>query len=117
MAEAGPIDGLVNIVGERVPQLARGQAYGNGAICSKRTSSARSRFTQAMLPQSRERWAVVIIDWPSSLKLPSLPLRSVYINGKAAAVAEAFAPELALVRMRTARAGARHLLGDKARPA
>lgn len=97
IAEAGPIDVLVNNAGvgnfnalEGVPMdVVRGLFETNtlGTIA----------MTQAVLPQMRERQAGVIINVTSSVTLKTLPFLSVYTASKAAvnAFSASLAAELA----------------------
>ncbi len=94
VAEAGPLDVLVNNAGigwlnalEGTPMAAARELFATNTLGLMAT-------TQAVLPQMRERRSGVIINVSSSVTLRSLPLLSVYTGSKAAV--NAFSASLAL---------------------
>jgi len=94
VAQAGPIDVLVNNAGigwlnalEGTPMAAARELYETNTL-------GLIAMTQAVLPQMRERRAGVIVNVSSSVTLRSLPLLSVYTGSKAAV--NAFTESLAL---------------------
>ena len=94
VAQAGPIDVLVNNAGigwlnalEGTPMTAARELFETNTL-------GLMAITQAILPQMRERRAGVIVNVSSSVTLRALPLLSVYTASKAAV--NAFTEVLAL---------------------
>ena len=94
VAEAGPLDVLVNNAGigwlnalEGTPMAAARELFDTNTLGTM-------AMTQAVLPQMRERQAGVVVNVTSTVTMTPLPLLSVYTASKAAV--NAFTESLAL---------------------
>jgi NAD(P)-dependent dehydrogenase (short-subunit alcohol dehydrogenase family) len=104
VAEAGPIDVLVNNAGIGFLNALEGTPMNTVREIFETNTFGTIAMTQAVLPQFRERRAGVVVNVTSTVTLKSLHLLSVYTASKAAvnAFTESVALELAPfdVRMR-----------------
>lgn len=94
LAEAGPIDALVNNAGIGVLNALEGTPTQTARQVFETNTLGTIAMTQAVLPQFRQRKDGVIVNVTSSVTLKSLPLLSVYTASKAAV--NAFTESLAL---------------------
>jgi NAD(P)-dependent dehydrogenase (short-subunit alcohol dehydrogenase family) len=94
VAEAGPIDVLVNNAGIGMLGALEGATLDNLRAVVETNTIGTMAMTQAVLPQLRQRRAGVVINVTSSVTLKSLPLLAVYTASKAAV--NAFTESLAL---------------------
>ena len=94
IAEAGPIDVLVNNAGLGLLNAVEGTSMDTARELFETNTLGTIAMTKAVLPQFRERRAGVIVNVSSSVTLKSLPLLSVYTASKAAV--NAFTESLAL---------------------
>ncbi|WP_090451192.1 SDR family oxidoreductase [Dyella sp. OK004] len=94
VADAGPIDVLVNNAGIGVLNALEGTSIDIARQVFETNTLGTIAMTQAVLPQFRQRKAGVIVNVTSSVTLKSLPLLSVYTASKAAV--NAFTESLAL---------------------
>ena len=96
LAEAGQIDVLVNNAGFGVLNALEGTSMDIARDLFETNTLGTIAFTQAVLPQMRERKAGVIINVSSTVTLRPLPLLSVYTASKAAvnAFTESLATEV-----------------------
>ncbi len=94
VAEAGPIDVLVNNAGIGWLNALEGTPIGAARQIFETNTLGLMATTQAILPQMRDRRSGVIVNVSSSVTLRSLPLLSVYTGSKAAV--NAFSASLAL---------------------
>lgn len=94
IAEAGPIDVLVNNAGIGWLNALEGTPMAAARELFETNTLGLMAVTQAVLPQMRERRSGVIVNVSSSVTLRSLPLLSVYTGSKAAV--NAFSASLAL---------------------
>ena len=96
IAEAGPIDVLVNNAGIGVLNALEGMSMEVVHEVFDTNTIGTIAMTQAVIPQMRERKNGVIINVTSSVTLKSLPLLAVYTASKAAvnAFSESVAHEL-----------------------
>jgi len=131
IAEAGPVDALVNNAGIGLMGPLEGLALDSVRDVFDTNTLGTIAMTQAVLPQMRERRAGVVVNVSSSVTLKPVPLLSVYSGSKAAinAFTESLALELAPfnVRARLVLPGrapdtrfgsnARRLSGDDINPA
>ncbi len=121
VAEAGPIDVLVNNAGIGWLNALEGTPMAAARELFETNTLGLIAMTQAVLPQMRERRAGVIVNVSSSVTLQSLPLLSVYTASKAAvnAFTESLALELAqfdvLARLVLPGRGPDTSFGDNAR--
>ncbi|UXH76124.1 SDR family oxidoreductase [Roseateles amylovorans] len=97
VAEAGPIDALVNNAGIGLLAPLEGVSMATAREVFDTNVMGTIAMTQAVLPQLRERGAGVVVNVTSSVTLKPLPLLSVYTGSKAAvnAFTESLALELA----------------------
>lgn len=97
VAQAGPIDALVNNAGIGLLAPLEGIAMTSARALFETNVLGTMAMTQAVLPQMRERQAGVVVNVTSSVTLKPLPLLSVYTGSKAAvnAFTESLALELA----------------------
>ena len=122
VAEAGPVDALVNNAGIGVLSPLENTAMASARTVFETNVLGTIAMTQAVLPQFRARRAGVVVNVTSSVTLRPLPLLSVYTGSKAAANAftESLALELAPfdVRVRLVLPGRspETSFGDNARP-
>lgn len=102
IAEAGPIDALVNNAGIGVLAPLEGTTLAHAREVFETNTLGTIAMTQAVLPQMRERRAGVVANVTSSVTLAPLPLLSVYTGSKAAvnAFTESLALELAPFNVR-----------------
>jgi NAD(P)-dependent dehydrogenase (short-subunit alcohol dehydrogenase family) len=102
IAEAGPIDALVNNAGIGVLAPLEGTTLAHAREVFETNTLGTIAMTQAVLPQMRERRAGVVANVTSSVTLLPLPLLSVYTGSKAAvnAFTESLALELAPFNVR-----------------
>ncbi|MES2611497.1 MAG: SDR family oxidoreductase [Pseudomonadota bacterium] len=102
IAEAGPIDALVNNAGIGLLAPLEGIAMAHAREVFETNVLGTIAMTQAVLPQMRERRAGVVVNVTSSVTLLPLPLLSVYTGSKAAvnAFTESLALELAPFNVR-----------------
>jgi NAD(P)-dependent dehydrogenase (short-subunit alcohol dehydrogenase family) len=102
IAEAGPIDALVNNAGIGVLASLEGTTLAHAREVFETNTLGTIAMTQAVLPQMRERRAGVVANVTSSVTLAPLPLLSVYTGSKAAvnAFTESLALELAPFNVR-----------------
>ncbi|CAN7497146.1 SDR family oxidoreductase [Acidovorax sp. LjRoot118] len=102
LAEAGPIDALVNNAGIGLLAPLEGIAMAHAREVFETNVLGTIAMTQAVLPQMRERRAGVVVNVTSSVTLLPLPLLSVYTGSKAAvnAFTESLALELAPFNVR-----------------
>ncbi|MBV8047761.1 MAG: SDR family oxidoreductase [Paludibacterium sp.] len=102
VAEAGPIDVLVNNAGIGVLNALEGISMDTAREVFETNTLGTIAVTQALLPQFRQRQSGVIVNVTSSVTLRSLPLLSVYTASKAAvnAFTESLALELAPYQVR-----------------
>ena len=102
IAEAGPIDALVNNAGIGLLAPLEGIAMAHAREVFETNVLGTIAMTQAVLPQMRERRAGVVVNITSSVTLLPLPLLSVYTGSKAAvnAFTESLALELAPFNVR-----------------
>lgn len=94
VADAGPIDVLVNNAGIGFLNALEGTPMEVARKIFETNTIGTMAMTQAVLPQFQQRKAGVIINVTSSVTLKSLPLLSVYTASKAAV--NAFTESLAL---------------------
>ena len=94
VAEAGPVDVLVNNAGIGWLNALEGTPMAAARELFETNTLGLMAMTQAVLPQMRERRSGVIVNVSSSVTLRSLPLLSVYTGSKAAV--NAFSASLAL---------------------
>ena len=94
VAEAGPIDVLVNNAGIGWLNALEGTPMAAARKLFETNTLGLMAMTQAVLPQMRARRAGVIVNVSSTVTLRSLPLLSVYTASKAAV--NAFTESLAL---------------------
>ncbi len=94
IAEAGPIDVLVNNAGIGWLNALEGTPMAAARELFETNTLGLMAMTQAVLPQMRERRSGLIVNVSSSVTLRSLPLLSVYTGSKAAV--NAFSASLAL---------------------
>jgi NAD(P)-dependent dehydrogenase (short-subunit alcohol dehydrogenase family) len=97
VAEAGPIDALVNNAGIGLLGPLEGLTVAQAREVFETNTLGTIAMTQAVLPQFRQRRAGVIVNVTSTVTLRPLPLLSVYTASKAAvnAFTECLALELA----------------------
>jgi NAD(P)-dependent dehydrogenase (short-subunit alcohol dehydrogenase family) len=97
VAEAGPIDVLVNNAGIGLLNALEGVDIADARLVFETNTLGTIAMTQAVLPQMRERGAGTVINVTSSVTLRPLHLLSVYTASKAAvnAFTESLALELA----------------------
>ena len=97
VAEAGPVDALVNNAGIGVLSPLENTAMASARTVFETNVLGTIAMTQAVLPQMRTRRAGVVVNVTSSVTLRPLPLLSVYTGSKAAvnAFTESLALELA----------------------
>ncbi len=102
IAEAGPIDALVNNAGVGALAALEGLPMAAARELFETNTLGTIAMTQAVLPQFRERGAGVVVNVTSSVTIKSLPLLSVYTASKAAvnAFTESLAIELAAFGVR-----------------
>lgn len=102
LAEAGPIDVLVNNAGIGMFNALEGTPMDVARDVFETNTLGTIAMTQAVLPHFRERKAGVIVNVTSTVTLRSLPLLSVYTASKAAvnAFTESVALELAPLGIR-----------------
>lgn len=102
IADAGPIDALVNNAGIGLLAPLEGIAMAHAREVFETNVLGTIAMTQAVLPQMRERRAGVVVNVTSSVTLLPLPLLSVYTGSKAAvnAFTESLALELAPFNVR-----------------
>jgi NAD(P)-dependent dehydrogenase (short-subunit alcohol dehydrogenase family) len=102
VAEAGPIDALVNNAGIGLLAPLEGITLANAREIFETNTLGTIAMTLAVLPQFRQRRAGVIVNVTSSVTLKTLPLLSVYTASKAAvnAFTESLALELAPFHVR-----------------
>jgi NAD(P)-dependent dehydrogenase (short-subunit alcohol dehydrogenase family) len=102
VAEAGPIDVLVNNAGIGVLGVFEGMSSEAVRATFETNTFGAMAVSQAVLPQFRERRAGIIVNVSSSVTLKSLPMLSVYTASKAAlnAFTESLALELAPFNVR-----------------
>ena len=84
IAEAGPIDALVNNAGIGYLNAAEGTPMDVARIVFETNTLGTIAMTQAVLPQFRDRKAGVIVNVTSSVTLLPLPLLSIYTASKTA---------------------------------
>ena len=94
VAEAGPIDVLVNNAGIGLLGALEGITMDAAREIFETNTFGTIAMTRAVLPQFRERRAGVVVNVTSSVTLKSLPLLAVYTASKAAV--NAFTESLAL---------------------
>lgn len=94
VAEAGPIDVLVNNAGIGLLNALEGIPMSEVRHLFETNTLGTIAMTQAVLPQMRERQSGTIINVTSSVTLKTLPLLAVYTASKAAV--NAFSASLAL---------------------
>ncbi|NYE64174.1 NAD(P)-dependent dehydrogenase (short-subunit alcohol dehydrogenase family) [Duganella sp. 1224] len=102
VAEAGPVDVLVNNAGIGALGALEGVDMATVRAVFDTNVFGTIAMTQAVLPQFRQRRAGVVINVTSSVTLKPLPLLSVYTGSKAAvnAFTESLALELASFNVR-----------------
>ncbi|TFW19113.1 SDR family oxidoreductase [Duganella callida] len=102
IAEAGPIDVLVNNAGIGMLGAVEGTPLDLARQVFETNTLGTIAMTQAVLPQMRERRDGVIINVTSSVTLKPLPLLAIYTGSKAAvnAYTESLALELAAFDIR-----------------
>jgi NAD(P)-dependent dehydrogenase (short-subunit alcohol dehydrogenase family) len=102
IADAGPIDVLVNNAGIGALGALEGFSMATVREVFETNTLGTIAMTQAVLPQFRQRRAGVVINVTSSVTVKSLPLLSVYTGSKAAvnAFTESLALELAAFDVR-----------------
>ncbi|KJV35740.1 SDR family oxidoreductase [Luteibacter yeojuensis] len=102
LAEAGPIDVLVNNAGIGMFNALEGTPMDVARDVFETNTLGTIAMTQAVLPQFRERNAGTIVNVTSTVTLKALPLLSVYTASKAAvnAFTESLAIELAPLGIR-----------------
>lgn len=94
LAEAGPIDGLVNNAGVGLLNALEGVSMDQVREVFETNTVGTIAMTRAVLPQLRERRAGVVVNVTSSVTMQPLHLLSVYTASKAAV--NAFTESLAL---------------------
>ncbi|WMJ69235.1 SDR family oxidoreductase [Stenotrophomonas sp. 24(2023)] len=94
VAEAGPIDALVNNAGFGAPVPVELTPLDTARALFETNTLGTLAMTQAVLPQLRERGSGVIVNVTSSVTLRPLPMVGVYSASKAAV--NAFTQSLAL---------------------
>ena len=102
LAEAGPIDALVNNAGIGLLAPLEGMTMAQARELFETNTLGTLAMTQAVLPQFRQRGRGVVVNVSSSVTLKPLPLLSVYTASKAAvnAFTESVALELAPLGVR-----------------
>lgn len=102
IADAGPIDVLVNNAGIGMLGSLEGTSMATARDVFETNTLGTMAMTQAVLPQFRARQAGVIINVTSTVTVKALPLLSVYTGSKAAvnAFTESLALELAPLHIR-----------------
>ncbi|WP_374427623.1 SDR family oxidoreductase [Ideonella dechloratans] len=97
LAEAGPIDALVNNAGIGLLAPLEGMTMAQARELFETNTLGTLAMTQAVLPQFRKQGRGVVVNVSSSVTLQPLPLLSVYTASKAAvnAFTESVALELA----------------------
>lgn len=102
IAEAGPIDALVNNAGIGMLNPLEGSSMDSIRDIFETNTLGTIAMTQAVLPQMRERKGGVVVNVTSTVTLKSLPLLAVYTASKAAvnAFTESVALELAPFNVR-----------------
>lgn len=102
VAEAGPVDVLVNNAGIGLLNALEGVSMASVREIFETNTFGTIAMTQALLPQFRERKSGLIVNVTSSVTLKSLPLLSIYTASKAAvnAFTESLAHELAPFNVR-----------------
>lgn len=102
IAEAGPIDVLVNNAGIGMMNALEGVSMEAVREVFETNTFGTIAMTQAVLPQFRERKSGLIVNVTSSVTFKSLPLMSIYTASKAAvnAFTESLALELAPFNVR-----------------
>lgn len=97
LAEAGPLDALVNNAGIGLLGPLEGFTMAQAREVFEANTLGTIAMTQAVLPQFRERRDGVVVNVTSSVTVKSLPLLSVYTASKAAvnSFTESLAIELA----------------------
>ncbi|MGI4855909.1 MAG: SDR family NAD(P)-dependent oxidoreductase [Janthinobacterium lividum] len=94
VAEAGPIDALVNNAGIGVLGALEGTAMATAREVFETNTLGTIAMVQAVLPRFRQRQAGIVVNVTSSVTLKALPLLAVYTASKAAV--NAFTESLAL---------------------
>ena len=102
LAEAGPIDALVNNAGVGMLNVLEGAEIAKARELFETNVLGTMAMTRAAMPAMRERGAGVIVNVSSSVTLRALPALSVYSASKAAvnAFTESFALEAAAFGIR-----------------
>lgn len=102
IAEAGPIDALINNAGVGLLAPLEGMDLSSAREVFETNVLGAIAMTQAVLPQMRQRRAGVVVNVTSSVTLKPLSLLSVYTGSKAAvnAFTESLALELAPFNVR-----------------
>lgn len=102
VAQAGPLDALVNNAGVGMLNVVEGAAMENTREVFETNILGPIALTKAVMPQFRERGEGVIVNVSSSVTVKPLPALSVYSASKAAlnAFTESFALEAALFGVR-----------------
>ncbi len=100
VAEAGPLDALVNNAGVGLLNALEGLSMEAAREVFETNTLGTIAMTQAVLPQFRERGAGVIVNVTSSVTLRPLPLLAVYTASKAAvnAFTESLRPRARAIR-------------------
>lgn len=103
VAEAGPIDALVNNAGVGMLNVLEGADIAKARELFETNVIGTMAMTKAVMPAMRERRAGVIVNISSSVTLRPLPALSIYSASKAAvnAFTESFALEVAEFGVRT----------------
>lgn len=102
VAQAGPVDALVNNAGVGLLNVLEGATMENMREVLETNTLGPIAVTKAVMPQFRERGAGVIVNVSSSVTVKPLPALSAYSASKAAlnAFSESFALEAALFGVR-----------------
>lgn len=102
VAQAGPLDALVNNAGVGMLNVVEGAAMENMREVFETNILGPIALTKAVMPQFRERGEGVIVNVSSSVTVKPLPALSAYSASKAAlnAFTESFALEAALFGVR-----------------
>ncbi|KAA0914973.1 SDR family oxidoreductase [Aquicoccus porphyridii] len=102
VAQAGPLDALVNNAGVGMLNVVEGAAMENTREVFETNILGPIALTKAVMPQFRERGEGVIVNVSSSVTVKPLPALSAYSASKAAlnAFTESFALEAALFGVR-----------------